>query len=149
MTLSPGFKQRGGMKGINVASEGSSADRPRGALTGMMRIKLCLYNLSNRIKFHLCRSGVMLVLCITAEGFQNECFRISVIKKHIVISDFCLFLIFSCWIPPCLHVELHRSNINRANTKERNLCATSPTAAGGSAAAPRILLMVQSSTISA
>lgn len=51
-----------------------------------MRIKPCLCNLSNRITFHLFRSGVMVVLCIAAEGFHNKCFSISMIKTSLIIG---------------------------------------------------------------
>ena len=69
--------------------KGLPTDKPYGVLTRMMRIKIRLCNLSNRIKFHLCRSRVMAVLCIMGMGFIMNV-SASALKKKSVIFDFCL-----------------------------------------------------------
>lgn len=100
VTLSSGFEHRGVIKRPRAADKSESCTQQEPIyrwfrvlrLTRLMRMKISLWNLSSRIKFHLSHSRVMAVSYRTAEGSHNECFGIDVIKKTkrkcCVISDF-------------------------------------------------------------
>lgn len=112
------------MKGQNSRYKGLSTDKPRDALTRMTRIKIRLCNLSNRIKSHLSHTGVMAVLCITAEGFYNECFGITMIKNILSSLIFVWVSHLQLLNPPmsaCLlsrKAAWYKSNINQETPAE-------------------------------
>lgn len=79
------------------------SDKPSCVATGSARIKICLCNLSNRIKFRLPVVGCRVTAgsCITAEGLHNEYGTRPYDKKCHFQSSFG-FLFFCNAIQACL-----------------------------------------------
>lgn len=88
------------------------------ALTRLMRIKIRVQNLSNRIKFHLSSSGATAAPCVMAEGFHYKCFSTTVMKNTVsslIFAGLCHHQLLNPTMSACLlsrNAAWRRSNIS-------------------------------------